>query len=272
MANELKVFENEQFGQVRVVMQDGEPWFCCKDVLEALEYKSSTINNATAAIIKSVPELWKGKKRIFTLGGSQDILCLSEQGLYFFLGRSDKKAALPYQMWLAGEVVPSIRKTGGYIAGQDQMTDAELMAKAVLVAQNTIAEREKRIASMKITIESQQTRIVELTPKAEYCDTILNTKGLINIGDIAKKFGQTANWLNKWLEKKGVQFKRSRYSAWQLYAKYASLGYARTNTHPVDCGYYHTCKEHLQWTPKGAKFVCELLMEDGYKPIMPLDE
>lgn len=212
------------------------------------------------------------KKRIFTLGGSQDILCLSEQGLYFFLGRSDKKAALPYQMWLAGDVVPSIRKTGGYIAGQDQMTDAELMAKAVLVAQNTIAEREKRIASMKITIESQQTRIVEMTPKAEYCDTVLDTKGLINIEDIAKLFGKNARWLNAWLHEMGVQYKRNNKGPWKLYDKYAKLGYARTNTWARDYGYYVACNEHLKWTQKGKKFICDLLIANGFKPIMPLDE
>ena len=269
MANELKIFENEQFGQVRVVMHDGEPWFVGKDVLQALGYP---IQGGTSRLFGAVPDVWKGGKQIATLGGTQNLICLSEQGLYFFLGRSDKKAALPYQMWLAGEVVPSIRKTGGYIAGQEQMTDAELMAKAVLVAQNTIAEREKRIASMKITIESQQTRIVEMTPKAEYCDTVLDTQGLINIEDIAKLFGKNARWLNAWLHEMGVQYKRNNKGPWKLYDKYAKLGYARTNTWARDYGYYVACNEHLKWTHKGKKFICDLLIANGFKPIMPLDE
>ena len=106
--NELQIFKNNNFS-VRTIEDNGEIWFVAKDVVEALGY-SEWRNN----LIKSVPEFWKGAKRICTLGGEQEMLCLSEQGLYFFLGRSDKKAALPYQMWIAGEVVPSIRKTGSY--------------------------------------------------------------------------------------------------------------------------------------------------------------
>ena len=192
--------------------------------------------------------------------------------MYSLIMHSKLPAAERFQEWVTAEVLPSIRKTGGYIAGQEQMTDAELMAKAVLVAQNTIAEREKRIASMKITIESQQTRIVEMTPKAEYCDTVLDTKGLINIEDIAKLFGKNARWLNAWLHEMGVQYKRNNKGPWKLYDKYAKLGYARTNTWARDYGYYVACNEHLKWTQKGKKFICDLLIANGFKPIMPIDE
>lgn len=109
--SEVQVFENGELGNVRIVIQDGEPWFVAKDVLETLEYAETS---APSRVIDFVPEIWKGVNRIHTLGGTQEMLCLSEQGLYFFLGRSDKPKALPYQMWIAGEVVPSIRKTGSY--------------------------------------------------------------------------------------------------------------------------------------------------------------
>lgn len=110
--NELTIFQNDQFGKIRIFMDgNNEPWFCGKDVLAALEYsKGST----PAVIFDAVPDQWKGIKRIDTLGGEQKMLCLSEQGLYFFLGRSDKPKATPYQMFIAGEVVPSIRKHGVY--------------------------------------------------------------------------------------------------------------------------------------------------------------
>lgn len=111
--NELTVFQNDQFGEIRIFMDEKKkPWFCGKDVLAALEYsKSST----PAVIYNAVPDQWKGIKRIGTLGGEQNMLCLSEQGLYFFLGRSDKPKATPYQMFIAGEVMPSIRKHGVYM-------------------------------------------------------------------------------------------------------------------------------------------------------------
>ena len=96
---------------VRIELIDGEPWWVARDVATSLEYpESSSINSLMAKI----PEDWKGAKRIGTLGGIQEMLCLSERGLYFFLARSDKPRALPFQKWIAGEVLPSIRKTGKY--------------------------------------------------------------------------------------------------------------------------------------------------------------
>ncbi len=94
---------------VRVVTRDDEPWFVAKDVAEALDYiwkGSSTVGH--------VPDKWRGVYSVQTPSGMQDMLVISEQGLYFFLGRSDKPKALPFQKWLAGEVLPAIRKTGTY--------------------------------------------------------------------------------------------------------------------------------------------------------------
>lgn len=110
MSKELQVFSFEE-RETRVTMVKGEPWIVAKDVADALGYAE---NSNPARLFQAVPDEWKGVKRIHTLGGSQKMLCLSEQGLYFFLGRSDKPKALPYQRWIAGEVVPSIRKTGEY--------------------------------------------------------------------------------------------------------------------------------------------------------------
>lgn len=110
MENGIQVFKQSGLGSVRVVMQDSEPWFVAKDVCEALGYQWNG-----AARIAHVPEEWKRVTSVVTLrGDEQNMQLLSEQGLYFFLGRSDKPAALPYQKWIAGEVLPSIRKTGGY--------------------------------------------------------------------------------------------------------------------------------------------------------------
>lgn len=96
---------------VRAFNIDGNPWFVAKDVALALDYSESS---NPARLFSSVPDEWKGVNPIHTLGGIQEVLCLSEPGLYFFLNRSDKLNALPFQKWLAGEVLPSIRKTGSY--------------------------------------------------------------------------------------------------------------------------------------------------------------
>jgi prophage antirepressor-like protein len=100
---------------LRVIEVGGEPWFVAKDVAGALGYIWQP------NLVSHVPDEWKGINPINTPGGKQDILCLSEPGLYFFLGRSDKPLALPYQKWIAGDVVPSIRKKGVYaVPGKDQ--------------------------------------------------------------------------------------------------------------------------------------------------------
>lgn len=136
--NELKIFEKAEFGSVRVVMKDGEPWFVARDVAEALGYTWS------GSCIAHVPDEWKGVTSVVTPGGTQEVATLSEPGLYFFLGRSDKPAALPYQKWIAGDVAPSIRRTGGYLLDKPDDTPESIMARAVLIAQDTIKRLESR--------------------------------------------------------------------------------------------------------------------------------
>lgn len=109
----ITIFQASDFGQVRVVEVNGEPLFVAADVARALGYPESSIATISK-LFGHVPDEWKGRNPIPTPGGEQEMLTLSEHGLYFFLGRSDKPAALPYQKWIAGEVMPSIRRTGQY--------------------------------------------------------------------------------------------------------------------------------------------------------------
>lgn len=106
--------------QVRTLLIDGEPWFAAQDVLDSLEY-AETYKPSRA--MSHVPDAWKGVHRLHTPGGTQQTLMISEQGLYFVLGRSDKPKALPFQMWLAGDVLPAIRKTGAYVDQHSAMGD-----------------------------------------------------------------------------------------------------------------------------------------------------
>ena len=117
--SELSVFSFSEKLPVRVVEINAEPWFVARDIAQCLEYSKSTINSIVK-LVESVPDQWKGMQEFETNGGKQKLLALSEQGLYFFLGRSDKPKALPFQMWLAGEVLPQIRKHGYYDAHQPE--------------------------------------------------------------------------------------------------------------------------------------------------------
>ena len=141
METGLKIFEKPEFGCVRVVEKDGEPWFVAKDVCEALGYQWKA-----SATVGHVPDEWRGVYSVQTPSGEQEMLTLSEQGLYFFLGRSDKPAALPFQKWLAGDVLPSIRKNGSYGKGilMPNFTDPLAAAEAWIVTERArIAEQQR---------------------------------------------------------------------------------------------------------------------------------
>lgn len=131
MPNALSQF-NFQTNAVRTIAENSEIWFVAKDVLTALDYSESS---NPAKVTQNIPEEWKGVKLIHTLGGKQKLLMISEQGLYFFLGRSDKPKALPFQKWLAGEVLPSIRKTGGYAVSNRTISKAQQGELSALVSE-----------------------------------------------------------------------------------------------------------------------------------------
>ena len=198
--NEIEVFSNGEFRVRTTVDTDGTVWFVARDIAEALEYKESTVNNAISALFQSVPEIWKGKKRIFTHGGEQEMLCLTEQGVYFFLGRSDKKKALPYQMWIAGDVVPSIRKHGVYLtphAQEELITNPDFIIR---LAQELKAER--------IKVKALQEQAAEDRPKVIFADAVDASQESILIGNLAKILRQNGieigqNRLFAWLRENG---------------------------------------------------------------------
>ncbi|MBQ7220743.1 MAG: hypothetical protein IJS28_07175 [Synergistaceae bacterium] len=137
MNNQLQVFSNNSFTVRTTRDEDGTVWFVAKDIAECLEYSEATISNNISNLFKAVPEIWKGNKRIITPGGEQEMTCLTEQGVYFFLGRSDKPKALPYQMWIAGDVVPSIHATGSYSVTTKQ-DDMELKREELSLRQKEL--------------------------------------------------------------------------------------------------------------------------------------
>ena len=186
--NELKVFENAQFGQVRTVMQNGEPWFVAADVCKALE-----IANSRDALSRLDSDE-KSVASTDTPGGRQCMTVINEPGLYSLVLGSRKPEAKAFKRWITHEVIPSIRKSGGYIAGQESMTDAELLSKALLVAKRQIDARDKQIADMQ--------------PKALFADAVSASSSSILIGELAKLLRQNGkdigqNRLFQWLREQG---------------------------------------------------------------------
>lgn len=170
----------------------GEPWFVLKDVCNILgisKYRD------TAARLDADE---RGSVEVDTLGGTQQVIAVNESGLYHVILRSDKPEAAPFRKWVTSEVLPSIRKNGGYIAGQEQLTPEELMAKALLVANKTLAEREARISELTV-----QNNI--MAPKAEYFDELVDRNMLTSFRDTAKELGVKPKTFVNWLlEKKFI--------------------------------------------------------------------
>ena len=175
--NELQVFT---YGgnEVRTVQKNGEPWFVLKDVCQILSMDTTQLKKVADRLDPDE----KGRNLIPTPGGSQETWVINESGLYNVILRSDKPEAKPFRKWVTSEVLPSIRKTGGYIAGQENLTPEELMAKALMVAQKTLAEREARIADL--TVQNQI-----MQPKASYFDELVERGTLTNFRETAKQLG-----------------------------------------------------------------------------------
>ena len=177
-----QVINNFKFGnqRIRVVEIGNEPWWVAKDVLTVLGYD---VNGGIAKYITFVPEEWKkGGIPISTPGGIQNAVCISEQGLYFFLARSDKPAALPFQKWIAGEVIPSIRKSGSYQAIKPQSED-----EIILIAMRTLL-----------------LRVEEMKPKAEAYDEFMSADNVQSMNEVGKLFGLGRTTLFRKLRKSGI--------------------------------------------------------------------
>ena len=192
---ELQIFSNSEFGEIRTITKDNEPMFCLADVCKALEI--SNVGN----VKQRLSEKGIHTADTPTKGGMQKMTFISEANLYKTIFQIRKESAERFTDWVTGEVLPSIRKNGGYIAGQETMSDDELMAKALLVANNKIAERDK-------IIEQKQARIEQMKPKEIFADAVSASHTSILAGDLAKlicqngyKIGQ--NRLFDWLRDNG---------------------------------------------------------------------
>lgn len=161
--NDLQIFNNDEFGEIRTVVIDNEPWFVARDITERLGYQ-----NGRDALYKHVDQEDKGVAKCDTLGGVQDFSIINESGLYSLILSSKLPEAKKFKHWVTSEVLPQIRKTGGYVAPR---TYAEaLRAYADEVEQRERLERERQ----------------ELLPKAEFFDAVTDSKTAISIGETAK--------------------------------------------------------------------------------------
>ena len=264
--NELQIFNNEEFGSIRTLMIDDEPWFVGKDIAKALGYRD------TADALRRHVDGDDKLTRCFTDSGQRrEMYIINESGMYSLILSSKLESAKNFKRWVTSEVLPSIRKNGGYIDGQKEMTNEELLAKALVVAQNVISEKERLLAaerekSEKLEMENlyNEMQIEEMKPKVSYYDIILNSPNTMNITEIAQDYGMSAAAFNRKLYEFGIQYKYGNHSPWILYSKYKDKGYAVTSTY-MGGGFI---REHTAWTQKGRKFLYDFLKGRGILPVI----
>ena len=192
---DIQLFRNEQFGQLRGMNIEGEPWFVGKDVAQVLGY-----SNSPKAIRDHVDDEDKRSERIVhPLGGVQQTTFINESGLYSLILSSKLPKAREFKRWVTAEVLPQIRRTGGYIPVKPEDDEKSILCKAVSILQRTLAEREE-------LIEEQR-------PKVQFAEALTSSPGSILIRDLAKlltqqgfPIGQTR--LFAWMRRHGYLFQR----------------------------------------------------------------
>lgn len=199
MNNQIQVFQNEAFGQVRIITKDGEPWFVGKEIAEKLGY-----SNSRKALADHVKDNHKGVTKCDTLGGKQQLTIIDEAGFYSLVLRSKLPSAEAFQEWVTSEVLPAIRKHKMYLTPETAQEALEepsvFLAKAMLVANNVIDQQ-------KAKLEAQAHQINQLKPKAKIYDKYMNAEDSYTITDVAVMNGvrptdlfsflKRINWLTK---------------------------------------------------------------------------
>ncbi|WP_294514082.1 phage antirepressor [uncultured Intestinimonas sp.] len=240
--NELMIFNNPEFGEIRTVEVDGEPWLVGKDVARALGY-----SNPRKALADHVDEEDKGVTKCDTLGGSQEMTIINESGLYSLVLSSKLPGAKKFRRWVTAEVLPSIRRTGGY-----QLPKDYLSALRALVA----VEEEK--LALRAENEQQRQAIAEFEPVRQYVDTILSSPGTMATTQIAADYDMSAKQLNKILHEEGLQHCVN--GQWILYRQHMGKGYTKSETIPIvrSDGRPDT-RLITKWTQKGRLLIHEIL-------------
>lgn len=275
MEQAIQIFSNPQFGEIRTAGTADNPMFCLADVCNSLGLSAKGVNQRLGdEVISNYPIK-------DSLGREQQMLFVNEDGLYDVILDSRKPEAKKFRKWVTGEVLPSIRKTGGYIATTNDMTDEEIMAKALLVAQSTIERRDQRIKELETANKQQQAQLEQascqisemskdidvMKPKADYYDMILNNKSTVLTTSIAQDYGMTAIAFNKVLSDLGIQRKVA--GQWILYTQYIKKGYMQSK--PITITRRSGMKEvkyNSEWTQSGRIFLYGILKKNGILPMI----
>lgn len=247
MSNQLQTFTNEVFGNIRTTIIDGEPYFIGKDVAISLGY-----SNTKDAIMRHVDSDDKLRSGITTPSGTQNMTIINESGLYSLIFGSKLPSAKQFKRWVTAEVLPQIRKTGGYIPIDGQDDEMAIMAKAHVILERTLSEKDRLIAAKTKALQIAQ-------PKADKYDKLISASGVMSFNVVAKQLGTGRTRLMKFLRDNGVLFRDGLSNI--AYQKYCEQGYFIVKYGVGHNGYAYGV---TKVTPRGLDFVYDLWNEkDG---------
>ena len=246
----ITLFQNPQFGEVRVSELNNEPVFCLADLCKILDLTPSKVSQRLSDDVLSKYPI------VDSIGREQFANFVNEDGLYDVILDSRKPEAKQFRKWVTGEVLPAIRKSGGYMIEKEESPE-ETMSRALLIAQDTMLRQKQRLDMLQAQNNLQSTQLQIVAPKVEYYDSVLQSSSVYVADQIAKELGMTAVSMNKKLCALGILMKRN--SQWVLSAKHCNSGLTKTKTHQytkTDGSVGTNCI--TVWTEKGRKFLFEL--------------
>lgn len=248
--NELQVFKNEKFGTVRTITENGRTLFCAKDIAIALGYKDTTnaIKQHCRWVVKRhLPHPQSPDKTI-------EMAFIPEGDIYRLAAKSQIPGADEFERWIFDEVLVSINHTGGYLGNTENMSDFELVSRALLIVQKQLEQRDETIR--------------KIAPDAEYAQNCLLAENGIITSSIAKDYGMSADSFNRMLKGLRIQYKRG--DQWLLYAPYQAKGYMTSRTTPITHSDGRVEQKVASlWTAEGRRFLYDFLKKRG---IVPLNE
>jgi len=239
MENKMTIFENKEFGRIRTCNVNGETYFVGKDIALALGYK-----NTKDALNRHVDQEDKLGSGFTTSGQNREMTVINESGLYALILSSKLDSAKRFKHWVTSEVLPAIRRQGGYMVVRPDESNEVILARALQIMQATLARRDELIA--------------RLQPRADYADEVLDSISCFTVTQIGKELNMTGHDLNRILCEMRIQYVQS--GQYLLYADYARQGYAKNRTFE-----YHSSngdlktRTYLVWTERGRDFIHRLL-------------
>ena len=235
----MTIFENKEFGRIRTCNVNGETYFVGKDIALALGYK-----NTKDALNRHVDQEDKLGSGFTPSGQNREMTVINESGLYALILSSKLDSAKRFKHWVTSEVLPAIRRQGGYMVVRPDESNEVILARALQIMQATLARRDELIA--------------RLQPRADYADEVLDSISCFTVTQIGKELNMTGHDLNRILCEMRIQYVQS--GQYLLYADYARQGYAKNRTFE-----YHSSngdlktRTYLVWTERGRDFIHRLL-------------